>query len=192
MFMKKKVLSIMLSIIILFGSSYCWLYSYAKNSLMNYNKNLLESILSDRYWLIETLVDGNLNNNIYAATNGQTGFMLNEVLENYQKDEAFKFLVDAMERYSNVNDYTSSWGETYNEQNMQYEIMKQSAEICNNISNFSSSAADIIGLSSSGLQGSVITYDPFNENEADYKVTTENYVNHILKRRCCFKFSKRR
>ena len=64
---------------------------------------------------------------------------------------------------------------------MQYEIMKQSAEICNNISNFSSSAADIIGLSSSGLQGSVITYDPFNENEADYKVTTENYVNHILK-----------
>lgn len=52
---------------------------------MNYNKNLLESILSDRYWLIETLVDGNLNNNIYAATNGQTGFMLNEVLENYQK-----------------------------------------------------------------------------------------------------------
>ena len=222
--MKKKVLSIMLSIIILFGSSYCWLYSYAKNSLMNYNKNLLESILSDRYWLIETLVDGNLNNNIYAATNGQTGFMLNEVLENYQKDEAFKFLVDAMERYSNgdeyvsgltdsilstlmelfglseidevgsnvdslvksvdelkyesiikdvlVNDYTSSWGETYNEQNMQYEIMKQSAEICNNISNFSSSAADIIGLSSSGLQGSVITYDPFNENEADYKVTT--------------------
>lgn len=59
-FMKKKVLSIMLSIIILFGSSYCWLYSYAKNSLMNYNKNLLESILSDRYWLIETLVDGNL------------------------------------------------------------------------------------------------------------------------------------
>ena len=231
--MKKKVLSIMLSIIILFGSSYCWLYSYAKNSLMNYNKNLLESILSDRYWLIETLVDGNLNNNIYAATNGQTGFMLNEVLENYQKDEAFKFLVDAMERYSNgdeyasgltdsilstlmelfglseidevgsnvdslvksvdelkyesiikdvlVNDYTSSWGETYNEQNMQYEIMKQSAEICNNISNFSSSAADIIGLSSSGLQGSVITYDPFNENEADYKVTTENYVNHILK-----------
>ena len=217
--MKKKVLSIMLSIIILFGSSYCWLYSYAKNSLMNYNKNLLESILSDRYWLIETLVDGNLNNNIYAATNGQTSFMLNEVLENYQKDEAFKFLVDAMERYSNgdeyvsgltdsilstlmelfglseidevgsnvdslvksvdelkyesiikdvlVNDYTSSWGETYNEQNMQYEIMKQSAEICNNISNFSNSAADIIGLSSSGLQGSVITYDPFNENEAE-------------------------
>ena len=105
--MKKKVLSIMLSIIMLFGSSYCWLYSYAENSLMNYNKNLLESILSDRYWLIETLVDGNLSNNIYAATNDQTGFMLNEVLENYKKDEAFKFLVDAMEMYSNGDEYVS-------------------------------------------------------------------------------------
>ena len=33
--------------------------------------------------------------------------MLNEVLENYQKDEAFKFLVDAMERYSNGDEYVS-------------------------------------------------------------------------------------
>lgn len=70
---------------------------------------MLDSILRDRYWIVETLVDGNIANNPYAVVNTSVTdeTIMDEVLANYQNDKAFKTLVDAMDIYSNSGDYLS-------------------------------------------------------------------------------------
>lgn len=111
--MKKRVLAGVLAVVLLISSCCVGLYAYAESQTIDVNKELLESLLNDRYWVIETLVDGDRSNNPYAeASMMPTQTLMDEVLENYQTDEAFKALVDAMEIYANTGEYVSGFADS--------------------------------------------------------------------------------
>lgn len=111
--MKKRILAVVLSIVIVFSSCCVGLYVYAENKTIDVNKELLESLLNDRYWVIETLVENDISNNPYAeASKMMSQTLTDEVLENYQTDAAFKALVDAMEIYANTGEYVSGFADS--------------------------------------------------------------------------------
>jgi hypothetical protein len=70
---------------------------------------LLDNILENRYWIIETLGKDNFTNNPYAKVNivDNSKTQRAEVLESYQEHEAFKFVVNALDVYDNPGDYVS-------------------------------------------------------------------------------------
>lgn len=111
--LKKRILAIVLSIAVVFSCCCVGLYAYAEKKTIDVNKELLESLLTDRYWVIETLVDGDRSNNPYAeASMMPTQTLMDETLENYQEDEAFKFVVDVLDVYDNPGDYVSDISDT--------------------------------------------------------------------------------
>lgn len=105
----KRSLSVFMAFVIVVTSCCIGLFANAQDKHMDINKKMLDSILSDRYWIVETLADGNITNNPYAVVNPNvtSDTIMDEVLINYQNDKAFKTLVDAMEIYSNSGDYLS-------------------------------------------------------------------------------------
>lgn len=109
----KKFISIILSITIIVTSCSVAFFAKAQKKEVNINMELLDSILNDRYWIIETLVSGDISNNPYAAINPSSTSqnLMDEVLENYQNDKAFKALVDAMDVYSNTGQYLSGFAD---------------------------------------------------------------------------------
>lgn len=223
----KKIISIILSIVIIITSCSVAFLAKAYKKEVNINIELLDSILNDRYWVIETLVSGDISNNPYSvidtASTGEN--IMDEVLENYQNDEAFKTLVDAMEVYSNTGekisgvagsvietitgwfgdsdavdkavastdelkyesilnevlktDYSSSWGDTLFEENMDMECLKQRSEILKKLNKYQTTLKDIVGLSFSD-SSSVVIYDPFNSVDDTYEMDIEDYVGHFL------------
>ncbi|MBO5432843.1 MAG: hypothetical protein J6A43_02165, partial [Clostridia bacterium] len=185
--MKKRVISVVLSITVMISCCCVGLYAYAENKTIDVNKELLESLLNDRYWVVETVADGNWANNPYAdAAMVPDQTLMEDVLLNYQDDEAFNALVNAMDVYANTGeylsgfsndivtvfmswfntdssegalgaiddivastaelkyesilndvlktDYTSTWGETLHDSNMNLEYMKQLGSILGKIS----------------------------------------------------------
>lgn len=188
---------------------------------------MLDSILSDRYWIVETLADENITNNPYAVVNPNvtSDTIMDEVLTNYQNDKAFKTLVDAMEIYSNsgdylsgltddvisvfeswfgdmdsvddvvssteelkyesilnevlITDYTSSWGDTLFDQNMNLENLKQKAEIFNKLSSYQTALKDLYGLSFAD-SSSIMIYNPGDATFNSYQIDIEEYVGHFL------------
>lgn len=104
----KKIVSILISISIIITSCSVAFYAKATNDV-DVNVKLLESLLNDREWVIETLEKGILDNNPYniVNTSATSETLLDEVLQNYKNDAAFKTLVDAMDVYANKGDYMS-------------------------------------------------------------------------------------
>ncbi len=90
-----------MSIVISVTACCVGLFAYASDNSINVNSALLDSILNDRYWVVETLVAANKTNNPYPSNS----FMMNETLENYQENASFKALVDVMEHYGNADEY---------------------------------------------------------------------------------------
>lgn len=224
---RKKIIACAIAIAIAITSTGVSLYTYAFDKNVNINSALLDSILNDRYWIIETLVSGDISNNPYSNINpsstNQT--LMDEVLENYQNDKAFKALVDAMDVYSNPDqyfsgfaddilstfegwfgsadsadkivastselkyesilneiiktDYTSSWGDTLFEENMDMEELKQQSQILKKIKSYQTVLKDEIGLNRSE-SSSIIVYDPYNTKTETFEIDIEDYVGHFL------------
>lgn len=109
----KKVISAILVFVVIITSCSVSFLAKALDKNIEINKSLLNSILNDRYWIIETLVDGDISNNPYAVINPSVTSepILKEVLNNYQNDKAFKALVDAMDIYSNTGEYVSDFAD---------------------------------------------------------------------------------
>lgn len=223
----KKIISIILSIAIVITSCSVAFFAKAQKEEVNINIELLDSILNDRYWIIETLVSGDISNNPYSNINpsstNQT--LMDEVLENYQNDKAFKALVDAMDVYSNTGqylsgfaddilstfegwfgssdsadkivastgelkyesilneiiktDYTSSWGDTLFEENMDMEELKQQSKILKKIKSYQTVLKDEIGLNRSE-SSSIVIYDPYNTKTETFEIDIEDYAGHFL------------
>lgn len=109
----KRCLTILLAIVMALSSIGVGLYASASDAPMQTNIALLDSILSDRAWIMESLTLGKLKNNPYAnvASAATQTSMLEEVLKNYKNDAAFQMLVDAMELYSNTGEIISGVGD---------------------------------------------------------------------------------
>lgn len=108
--MKKKVLSIVLSLIIVITSCSV-IFVKAQDRNADVNKLIFENILENRSWIIETLINGDYSNNPYTEiVNGasETSFF-QDVLTNYENDIAFKGLVNALEIYKNTGTYAEEW-----------------------------------------------------------------------------------
>lgn len=106
----KKIISVILSLVII-AMPCSVLFAKAQKKEVNINMKLLDSILNDRFWIIETLVNGDISQNPYSIVNtlSTNQNLMDEVLENYQNDAAFKALVDAMDVYSNKGQYLSGF-----------------------------------------------------------------------------------
>ena len=83
--------------------------AYAANEV-NINCELVDSIVADRYWVIETLVNGNLSNNPTACANNVNQLICDELLESYVDNKALKALIHAMDVYANTGQYVSGFG----------------------------------------------------------------------------------
>lgn len=229
---RKKIIACIIAIVIAITSTGISLYTYASDKNVNINSALLDSILNDRYWVIETLVNGDISNNPYSAVNVYSAneTIKDEVLYNYQTDAAFKALVDAMEIYANsgeylsgfaddiittfmswfstedsdialseiddimasteelkyesiINevlkmDYTSSWGDSLFEENMDLESLQQQADVLKKLSAYQQGLKDITGLT--GTDSSIVIYDPYNTQDASFEIDMEDYVGHFL------------
>lgn len=229
---REKIIACIIAIVIAITSTGISLYTYASDKNVNINSALLDSILNDRYWVIETLVNGDISNNPYSAVNVYSAneTIKDEVLYNYQTDAAFKALVDAMEIYANsgeylsgfaddiittfmswfstedsdialseiddimasteelkyesiINevlkmDYTSSWGDSLFEENMDLESLQQQADVLKKLSAYQQGLKDITGLT--GTDSSIVIYDPYNIQDASFEIDMEDYVGHFL------------
>lgn len=229
---RKKIIACVIAIAIAITSTGVSLYTYAFDKNVNINSALLDSILNDRYWVIETLVNGDISNNPYSVVNvySTNETIKDEVLYNYQTDAAFKALVDAMEIYANsgeylsgfaddiittfmswfstedsdvalseiddimasteelkyesiINevlkmDYTSSWGDSLFEENMDLESLQQQADVLKKLSDYQQGLKDITGLT--GTNSSIVIYDPYNIQDASFEIDMEDYVGHFL------------
>ena len=84
----KRSLSVLMALVILITSCCIGFFANAQDKHMDINKKMLDSILSDRYWIVETLVDGDVTNNPYAAVNTSvtSETIMDEVLSNYQNN----------------------------------------------------------------------------------------------------------
>ncbi len=108
---RKKVLSVILSLLLILSSCCIGLYSFANAKKVDVNVLLLDSIIKERPWVIESLVVGRFTNNPYTnvlpyATE-ETYF--EEILSNYKNDDSLKFLVDSMVKYEETGTYVGSW-----------------------------------------------------------------------------------
>lgn len=230
--MTKRILSIILSVVLIASCCYAGFHAYAENKTIDINKELLESLLNDRYWVIETLVEDDLSKNPYAEAGSLQGTTLSdEVLENYQENEVFKFVVNALDiysepgdyisditdglltglmnlfacdtsegvfgalddliaskdelRYESVlnavlqSDYTSSWGQTLFEQNMELEHLKQLGSLLGKLSAYQTVLKDTVGLHGT-TDATIVAFDPLNKISADYEIDIDTYANHFL------------
>ncbi len=88
----------------------------AENDELYVNKRMLENMLENRSWVVESLVDGNFENNPYAQllSYSSASMFFDEVLENYYKDDAFRMLVTCLEESSavtaNASDFITKFG----------------------------------------------------------------------------------
>ncbi len=105
----KKGLSIVLSLIILLTSCSVVLRVVAAEKEVNINIELLESVLNDRSWIVDTLVEGDHSGNPYAVSNLSSDdiSIMDEVIDSYLENDSFAFLVTAMELYENKGEYLS-------------------------------------------------------------------------------------
>ena len=119
----KKTISILLSLTMMLTAVFCVDLSALADDILktassadkniDVNKLMFESLLKDRNWVIDSLVDGDFSNNPYtelcAGASEET--FLEDVLSNYENDEAFKVLVNAMQEYENLDSYATTWTE---------------------------------------------------------------------------------
>ena len=119
----KKTISILLSLTMMLTAVFCVDLSALADDILktasfadkniNVNKLMFESLLKDRNWVIDSLVDGDFSNNPYTelCVGASEETFLEDVLSNYENDEAFKVLVNAMQEYENLDSYATTWTE---------------------------------------------------------------------------------
>lgn len=108
--LKKRIFAVALSVVNVVFGCYAGFYAYAENETINLNKELLEIVINERPWIIDTLVYNDRTNNPYNAVvtfNGQS--MKDEVLENYKANDAYQMLIDAMALYADTGEYISGF-----------------------------------------------------------------------------------
>lgn len=91
---KNKILSVILSVVIALTPCAVALLTKAQEKTINVNTELLDSLLRDRSWIIESIVSGDIQNNPYAIANPSSTAecLLYEVLENYKNNADLKRL----------------------------------------------------------------------------------------------------
>lgn len=231
----KRPIAAITVLVVLVASCGTAMFAMPRQDKYDANKELLESLLKNRQWVIDTLVNGNTSNNPYIknadiAKGKDSIFLERELLDNYQKSKLFMGLVAIMEVYQNpkeylaqltetelniladefgtselddlaelidewvknidelryesilndvlLSDYTSSYGETLFETDLKLETLRQRAEVYNKLSNYQTALSTHLNLSNK--DSAIILYDPTNFTEADYEITTEDYVNNML------------
>ena len=108
---RNKILPVVLSVVIALTPCAVALLAKAQEKTINVSVELLDSLLRDRSWVIESIVSGDIQNNPYAIANPSSTAecLLDEVLENYKNNAAFKALVDAMDVYANTGQYLNGF-----------------------------------------------------------------------------------
>lgn len=103
----KKWLSVILATVLFITSCSIGFFVKAQDKKIEINKEILESIFEERPWIIDTLVNGDISTNPYAEVNTSATdeSIMHEVLTNYQNNKAFRTLVNALETYSNPEDF---------------------------------------------------------------------------------------
>lgn len=103
----KRCLSLLLAIVLFVTSCGVGFFVHAQDKKIEINKEILDSIFDERPWIIDTLVNGDISTNPYSEVNtSATGeSIMHEVLTNYQNNKAFRTLVNALETYSNPEDF---------------------------------------------------------------------------------------
>ena len=112
----KKLMVILLAFILVFVTSIAPINpdlfgtqkAYAAETV-NLNCGLLDSILSDRQWVVDTLVNGDLSSNPTACVEGMNEFICDELLDSYKDNTALKALIHAMDVYANTGQYLSGF-----------------------------------------------------------------------------------
>lgn len=191
-----RYISVFLAVILAVVSCSIGFFTYAKNKTVDISKNILDSILEDRYWIIETLAEGNIENNPYAAVNtsatGET--IMKEVLTNYQNDKAFKTLVDAMDTYANTgqklvdvaDDVLSVFDEWFGEGNTVDDLVASTDElkyesILNDVlqTDYTSSWGDTLFAQNMDLENLKQKANVFNKLSS-YQKNLADYLNMSL------------
>ena len=74
------------------------------------NKELLESTINNRPWVIDTLVKGKIDNNPYSGNSAisDKAFLKNEIITNYEKKPSLKCLVTLIEIQDNPTEYLAT------------------------------------------------------------------------------------
>lgn len=109
----KKITCIILVLILITGTITGVVISSYGAKAVEANKLLLESILENRPWVINSLVEGDFSNNPYTqiCSGATEDSFMDDVLANYEDNIAFKTLVDGMDLYQNSGQYVTNWTE---------------------------------------------------------------------------------
>lgn len=109
----KRGISLALVFVMIIAAFSAIVIVQAEENHVDVNRRILENVLSEKPWIVETLVDGRVSNNPYAVVNlaATSGTVFDEVLENYKNDKSFKALVDAMEVYANSGEYIGGFAD---------------------------------------------------------------------------------
>ncbi len=109
----KKTLSVILAIVVLLTTYSIAFTAIAAEKEININMELLDAVLNERSWIINTLVNDSFMSNPYAIVNDSYDdtSILDQVLTNYQNDDSFRYLVNVMEVYQNPDEYISNAGD---------------------------------------------------------------------------------
>lgn len=105
--MRKRIIALILALLIICSSCIAMLFASASDKTVDANIVMFENVLENKKWIVESLVDGNFNNNPFtlAIPYADETSLMTEVLTNYKDNTAFKYLVDGMELYKNSDEY---------------------------------------------------------------------------------------
>ncbi len=108
--MYKKIVAFILTLVLICTSCIAIFYTYAQDKKVDANILMLDNIIENKPWIIESLAYGDFSNNPFtlAIPSASETSLMNEVLTNYKNDTAFKYLVDGMEVYGNTGTYVQS------------------------------------------------------------------------------------
>lgn len=103
----KRILAVFLAVLIVVSSCIVMIYAQQTEKSVDPNILMFENVLNNRKWIIESLIDGNFENNPFTNTiqHASEESMMTEVLTNYKTDKAFKYLVDTMDTVDNAGNY---------------------------------------------------------------------------------------
>lgn len=110
----KRITAFILSVLLSASVVITVLVVSAQDDCLEYNKKMLENILNERPWIIDVLVrdqcseDDNPFN--VALTNASRGGFLNDVVDHYDDDDAYRFLVGIYDFEENASNYISQYG----------------------------------------------------------------------------------
>ncbi len=113
--MKKRLISIAVLLSIITSLFTVNMFSSAATADTNVNKNLLEGMLNNRSWVIDTLINDDYSTNPHAIVNGinDEKSMMATALSQYENEDdpnysaAYKTMVDTLNTWYHAGDYAS-------------------------------------------------------------------------------------